>query len=339
MFSFIKRLISTDERHASVYSRDELDRHIDVAVENFDSRLKLISGYRKKLMPAVEQALAHIDTLIAQLPGPIDVNHKAYSNDSRVYAYFGSVDQMEHLFSHSQEFRDFAKKPESFSLTHGYALMVMSREEKSVLGHAQRGDMIQSEVMQQVVNFTGHQLAKPSDSEEGVRYDLRERAFQHLVAEAVLKVARHTEEKADLERERIHLKMELKTLRAEHGALDFVADEIDQTQNKVGQLRKRLAEVELKHDHASRGLQTINDYLELLINVLNHSDVYCGLENRTDCLGQHNVVVDPDIGSEVPYAEIRIGELHRYGVIVKYPLSELKDQSRIASRMKSIYGY
>ncbi|MCU7812811.1 MAG: hypothetical protein KZQ77_16520, partial [Candidatus Thiodiazotropha sp. (ex Notomyrtea botanica)] len=65
----------------------------------------------------------------------------------------------------------------------------------------------------------------------------------------------------------------------------------------------------------------------------------CGLENRTDCLGQHNVVVDPDAGSEVPYAEIRIGELQRYGVIVRYPLSELKDQSRIASQMQSIYGH
>lgn len=339
MFSFIKRLISTDKGHDSVYSRDELDNHIDMAVEHFDSRLKLISGYRKKLAPAVEQALIHADALIARLPDSIDVNLKAYSSDPRVYAYFGSADQMEHLFSHSQEFREFAKKPESFPLTHGYALMVMSRQEKSVLGHAQRGDMIQSEVMQQVVNFTGHQLVKPSDSEEGVRYDLRERAFQHLVAEAVLKVARHTEEKADLERERIHLKMALKTLQAEHGALDFVAEEARQTQHKTGQLRKQLAEVELKHDKASRGLETINEYLELLINVLNHSDEYCGLENKSDCLGHHNVVVDPDDGSEVPYAEIRIGELQRYGVIVKYPLNELKDQSRIASRMHSIYGH
>ncbi|MCU7915347.1 MAG: hypothetical protein KZQ65_05440 [Candidatus Thiodiazotropha sp. (ex Gloverina cf. vestifex)] len=71
MFSFIKRLISTDKGHNSVYSRDELDSHIDMAVEHFDSRLKLISGYRKKLAPAVEQALIYADALIARLP---DIN-------------------------------------------------------------------------------------------------------------------------------------------------------------------------------------------------------------------------------------------------------------------------
>ncbi|MCG8486189.1 MAG: hypothetical protein MI756_01835 [Chromatiales bacterium] len=338
MFSFIKNLLSSGEPHASAYSRDELDKHIEMAVERFDSRLKLIPGYRKKLVPAVESALIHTDALIAELPGPVDLSRQAYSSDPRVNAYFGSVDQMEHVFSHSADFREFVKRPDSFSLTHGYALMVMSRQEKSVLGHAQVGDMIQSEVMQQVVNFTGHQLVKPADSEESVRYDLRERAFQHLIAEAVLKLARHTEKKADLDRERIHLKMELKTLQAEDGALDFVAEEIDQTRSRADQLRKQLAEVELKHDKASRGLETINDYFELLINVFNHSDTYCGLENRTDCLGQHNVVADSNDGSEVPYAEIRIGELQRYGVIVKYPLSELKEESRIASQMKSIYG-
>ncbi|MET0001279.1 MAG: hypothetical protein ABW125_17935 [Candidatus Thiodiazotropha lotti] len=338
MFEFIRNLLSSGEPHASVYSREELDKHIDMAVAHFDSRLKLIPGYRKKLAPVVENALIHTDALIAELPGPIDLSRKAYSSDHRVNAYFGSVDQMEHLFSHSPDFREFVKRPESFSLTHGYALMVMSRQQKSVLGHAQVGDMIQSEVMQQVVNYTGHQLVKPAESEESVRYDLRERAFQHLIAEAVLKLAGHTEEKADLDRERIHLKMELKTLQAADGALDFVTEEIDQTRSRVDQLRKQLAEVELKLDKASSGLKTINDYFALLINVLNQSDRYCGLENRTDCLGQHNVVVDSNDGSEVPYAEIRIGEQQRYGVIVKYPLNELKDQSRIASQMNSIYG-
>ncbi|MCG7927301.1 MAG: hypothetical protein JAY67_17410 [Candidatus Thiodiazotropha taylori] len=338
MFKLIKKLLSSGEPHASVYSRDELDKHIEMAVEQFDSRLKLIPGYRKKLAPVVENALAHNDALIAELPGPIDLSRQAYSSDPRVNAYFGSADQIEHLFSHSADFREFVKRPESFSLTHGYALMVMSRQEKSVLGHAQVGDMIQSEVMQRVVNFTGHQLVKPADSEERVRYDLRERAFQHLIAEAVLKLARHTEEKADINRERIHLKMELKTLQAEDGALDFGAAEADQTRSRADQLRKQLAEVELKHDKASSGLETINDYFELLVTVLNHSDNYCGLKNRTDCLGQHNVVVDSNDGSEVPYAEIRIGDQQRYGVIVKYPLSELKEQSRIASQMNSIYG-
>ncbi|MCU7892714.1 MAG: hypothetical protein KZQ78_14295 [Candidatus Thiodiazotropha sp. (ex Ustalcina ferruginea)] len=338
MFSLLRKLFTSNESDNSKYSRDELDKHIDLAVKHFDSRLNLVSGYRKKLMPAVENAFTHLDSLIVQIPGPIEINSKTYSSDPRVYAYFGSSDQLEHLFSHSKSFRDFAKKPASFTLSHGYALMVMIRQEKTILGHALKGEMVQGEVMQQVVNFTAHQLVKPADSEAGVRLDLRERAFQHLVAEGVLKVPRHTEEKADLDRERIHLQMALKSLQAEHGALDFGTEASHQTQNKQAQLIKQLAEIEQKLALSSRGLENINDYLELLINVLNEPTSYCGLDNKNDCLDHHNVKVDPETGSDVPYAVIKIGELLRFGVIVKYPLDEIKDKSRIASQMHSVYG-
>ncbi|MES9922969.1 MAG: hypothetical protein ABW152_02685 [Candidatus Thiodiazotropha endolucinida] len=81
-----------------------------------------------------------------------------------------------------------------------------------------------------------------------------------------------------------------------------------------------------------------NDHLELLIDVISQPANYCGLTNKSDCLERHNVKVAAEFGNEVPYAEIRIGELKRYGVIVKYPLNEVKNQSRIASKMESIYG-
>ncbi|MEW8076779.1 MAG: hypothetical protein AB2822_01750 [Candidatus Thiodiazotropha endolucinida] len=98
------------------------------------------------------------------------------------------------------------------------------------------------------------------------------------------------------------------------------------------------ADRELKPAKSSRGLENINDYLELLIDVISQSANYCDLTNKSDCLERHNVKVAAESGSEVPYAEIRIGELKRYGVIVKYPMNEVKNKSRIASKMESIYG-
>ncbi|MES9823441.1 MAG: hypothetical protein ABW127_03340 [Candidatus Thiodiazotropha endolucinida] len=81
-----------------------------------------------------------------------------------------------------------------------------------------------------------------------------------------------------------------------------------------------------------------NDHLELLIDVISQPADYCDLTNKRDCLERHNVKVAAELGNEVPYAEIRIGKLKRYGLIVKYPLNEVKNQSRIASKMESIYG-
>ncbi|MCG7876343.1 MAG: hypothetical protein N0E42_16255 [Candidatus Thiodiazotropha endolucinida] len=48
--------------------------------------------------------------------------------------------------------------------------------------------------------------------------------------------------------------------------------------------------------------------------------------------------VAAELGRKGPHAKIRIGELKRYGVIVKYPLNEVKNQSRITSKMESLYG-
>ncbi|MFI0374865.1 MAG: hypothetical protein ACH253_01720 [Candidatus Thiodiazotropha sp.] len=338
MLPLLRKLFRSKQHYESKYSSQELDSHIDLAVNNFDSRIKLVSAYRKKLLPAVDTALGHIDRLITQIPGPIEISTKAFASDPRVYSYFGSSEQMEHLFSHSREFRAFANEPGSFTLSHGYALMLMSRHEKTVLGHTMKGDMVQSDIMQSVINFSDHKLVNPAESEALVRLDLRERAFQHLVAEAVLKIARQTEKKADLERERVHLQMSLRSLQAEHGALDFVSEESKLTQEKLSRLTRQLADTEQKLAKSSRGLENINDYLELLIDVISQPADYCGLTNKSDCLERHNVKVAAESGSEVPYAEIRIGELKRCGVIVKYPLNEVKNKTRIASKMESIYG-
>ncbi|MEW8050000.1 MAG: hypothetical protein AB2792_15985 [Candidatus Thiodiazotropha sp.] len=338
MLSLIRKLLTSKQGYDPKYSQQALDTYIEAAVKSFDSRINLVSGYRKKLLPAVDRALDHLDELIDQIPGPIEINAKAFASDPRVYTYFGSSEQMEHLFSHSMEFRTFANEASNSSLSHGYALMLMSRQEKTILGHIMKGDMVQSDVMQTVVNFSGHQLVQPAESEAGVRLDLRERAFQHLVAEAVLKIARQTEKKADLERERVHLQMSLRSLQAERGVLDFVTEDVKLTQEKQSQLTKQLAETEQELAKSSRGLENINDYLELLISVLSQPAIYCGLTNKSDCLERHNVKVTAELGNAIPYAEIRIGEQKRYGVIVKYPLSEVKDQSRIASKMESIYS-
>lgn len=320
MLGFIKKLFSsTPTPSNSGLSQAEIKSHVELAVEHFDSRLKLIPGYQRKLAPAVEIALVHAKELIEKIPEPLEISKSLYAKDPHVHAYFGSLDQLQHLFSHSPDFNTFAKLPSNFGVDHGYALMIMSRQQKSRLGHALKGEMVQGEVMQEVIYFTSHKLVKPSSTEEGVRFDLRERAFLHLVAEAVAKVADHAKEKADLEREKVHLSMQLKTQHAEHGALDFT--DFETTEGSTGQ---RLAKVEQQIAELSRGLETINDYMELLIKVLSQPDLYCGLKPITEYVDRMNVISTPEEGTELHYAKIRIGELNQAAIIVSYPFAEME---------------
>ncbi|MCB1829936.1 MAG: hypothetical protein KDI47_07465 [Gammaproteobacteria bacterium] len=335
MISLLKRLMHSQGEPPSVLPEAELNGYIDLAVKQFDSRLSAIPGYRKKLRGPVETALLYLQSLIQQIPGPIEVSKSAYGADPRVHAYFGSLDQIEHLFSHSRDFRDFSKMPASFELSHGYALMVMSRQEKRRPGHALNEDRLQREVMQDVVVFSEHSLAVPGMSDQNTRHELRTRKFKLLVAEAEKRVARQTERKADLQRQRIQLQIELKDRSAEQ---DSAAAPANGTTQSRATLTRQLEDTETAIDQASQTLKTINDYLDLLIEVLANPSECCVLRLQNDCLNRANVKVDRESGHEIPYAEMHFGELVHNLVIVRYPLSELVEQSSIANLVHTVYG-
>lgn len=334
MISLLKRLLHTQGEPPSATPEAELNTFIDLAVKQFDSRLSAIPGYRKKLRVPVENALLYLESLIKKIPGPIEVSKSAYGSDPRVHAYFGSLDQIEHLFSHSRDFRDFSRLPASFELSHGYALMVMSRQEKRRPGHALNEDRLQNEVMQDVVVFSEHHLAVPGTTDQGTRNDLRTRKFKLLVSEAEKRVAKQTEHKAGLQRQRIQLQIELKNLLAAQDSDVAPANGVTQSR---ATLTRQLESTETEISEASQTLKTINDYLDLLIEVLGNPSECCFLKLQSDCLNRANVKCDRELGNEIPYAEMHIGELQHNLVIVKYPLSELVDQSSIANLVHSVY--
>ncbi|HXK56715.1 MAG: hypothetical protein KDI74_12050 [Gammaproteobacteria bacterium] len=337
MISLLERFLQTQEEPSSVIPEDELNSFIDLAVKQFDSRLSVIPGYRKKLRAPVETALLYLESLIERIPGPIEVSKSAYGGDPRVNAYFGSFEQIEHLFSHSREFREFAQNPASFGLSHGYALLLMSRQEKRRPGHVLNGDRLQCDVMQEIVVFSGHHLAAPAVSDLDTRKALRTREFGHLVAEAEQRVARHTERKADLQRQRMTQQLGLKSCAEQQRDREVDISPPDAGEHSCSELTRQLRDTELEIDKTAGSLKTINDYLELLIEVLGNPSGSCTLTTQSDCLNRANVRVEAGMGSEIPYAEMRIGAFQNQSVLVKYPLAETVDRSSISDLLHSVY--
>ncbi|MCP5442415.1 MAG: hypothetical protein H6968_05225 [Chromatiaceae bacterium] len=337
MISLLKHLLQGQGEPPSSIPNDDLNSCIDLAVKQFDSRLSAIPGYRKKLRTPVETALLFLDSLIDRIPGPIEVSKSAYGADPRVHAYFGSFEQIEHLFSHSRTFRDFRQNPAYFGLSHGYALMIMSRQQKRRPGHRLNGDNIQYDVMQEVVVFSEHHLAAPAINERDTRKALRTREFGHLVSEAEKRVAGHTERKAGLQRRRIQLQMKLKSLAAGAEPADPAEEPPEFAGQTAASLSQQLRDTETEISKASQSFKTINDYLDLLAEVIGNPAECCSLSIQSDYLNRANVMVEEGSGNEIPYAEIRIGETRHHWVIVKYPLSEAVEQSSTADLFHAVY--
>ncbi|MEJ1397576.1 MAG: hypothetical protein RPU52_08650 [Candidatus Sedimenticola sp. (ex Thyasira tokunagai)] len=340
MFSLFKSLFASKPVLSGKFTTQELDHWADLAVERMDPRLKMISRYRKRLYPAVECALLHIKELIRDIPGPLEISRQTYGADPCVHTLFGSNEQLEHLFSHSREISEYAKQVRPKEQTHCYAFMIMDRNDKQRLGHALVGEQVQNDVMQRVVYFSNHALVKPSNNEEDVRDELCEHVFQHLLSEAIFKVANHKEQLAELDRQLAHQKAELKKLKAEIGGIEFLGTYESDAGDQTPSLVQQLEETKLQRDKLASGLQTLDDYFELLLKVLSHPHHHCGLENESIILNRFNVVQDDDSARDactLPYAEIRTGELIKAGMIIKYPLDELVGTSRIAMKTKKLY--
>lgn len=154
---------------------------IERAVVQVDPLLKLVGGYERRLAPAADHALAYCDSLVAEIPGPLDVSLSAYGADALIHALFPAADEIGATLGKSQDLREFMFQPSQQEADIFYALLGMRRREKSVLGMSLQGGLIQADTPQTLLYFADHTLKSPSLDAEATRQRLREDFFDSLV--------------------------------------------------------------------------------------------------------------------------------------------------------------
>src|SRR5512139_4271420 len=87
------------------YPEDLIALAIERAVDGTDRRLRALSGYKKRLRPAVIHAIDHVVELVDSLPPPLELNGRNYGSDAELSAYFASVDHMNEMLSRDAELR------------------------------------------------------------------------------------------------------------------------------------------------------------------------------------------------------------------------------------------
>ncbi len=154
---------------------------IETVIDGTDKRIRAIGSYKKRLRDTVRMTLDYIDTAVASIPQAIRVDKDSFSRNPEINAFFVNIDDMRNIFSTSRELQNFFKKTEHASCDEAYAILFVTRNEKTVLGKIIQDDMLVSEVKQTAVNFSEHEIVAASDSEEGARQGLKEFIFNHIV--------------------------------------------------------------------------------------------------------------------------------------------------------------
>jgi hypothetical protein len=263
------------------YPESLVNEAIERAVDGTDPWLRGVSGYKKKLRPAVLRAIDHVVALVEGLPPPLPAGLASYGDEPRLKAFFISTNEMRKVLGSDRNLAEFLKGPGS-ALPQVIALLAMEKREGVTLGAELAGEIVMRDVPQVTVTFESHRLIDPSGSEIETRRQLMRRAFDHLLSLALRRLTVVKTERKDLERRRLLLQSKLNLLQRGGWGFDEAsgAGGLD-----VTGLEERLGQIEAELQQLGGDDRTLNVYLDIVIDVLGRPDEHLWS-------GQETLIVD-----------------------------------------------
>ena len=250
---------------------------IERAVDGTDPWIRAVSGYRKKLRPAVIRAMDHVVALADGMAPAIVVKHGSYDNDPRLRTFFISSADMRKILVNDRNLTDFRREIAG-PVPLITAMLAMEQKESVFIGAALSGDIVLHDVPQIVVSFETHRLFDPAASEKETRRLLKLRAYDHLLSLALRRIAIMKTERGKLERYRILLQSKLNLLQRGGWGFDeaFGNEHLD-----VAGVEKQLAQIEMQLLEIGGDDNMLEVYLGIVMDVLSRPEEHLWFSKET----------------------------------------------------------
>jgi len=285
------------------YTESIVKAAIERAVDGTDPWLRAVSGYKKKLRPAVVRSIDHVIALVDELPPPMTVTLENYGNDPRLKTFFISPDDMKKTLGLDANLATYLR-----TLTDApvrvVALMAMEKQESRVLCNEISGDFVVRDVPRITVSFESHRLIDPTGAEEETRRQLMRRAFDHLLGIALTRISIVKSTREVLERHRALLESK-RSLLERHG-WGFSESEPGEKPDAAG-IEQQLAEIEAELTEFGGDDSMLEAYLDIVIKVLEQPEKHLWSGKETlivDRLGIKREQTDVNV------AELTLNELY-----------------------------
>jgi hypothetical protein len=301
---------------------NELRVAIERVVDTINPKLRAVSGYRKKLKPAVERSLAYCAGLVETLPLAVEVNGKTWSTDPTVRAFFSGVGDLQRVYSRSQEVQEYFDRHADQESC--YALLSMLCKERSVLGMEMHGDVMRRDVRQTSVSFTDHRVVRPASSQDALRKELEQRAFDALVSYVLERIMELVSSRNSLQQQRQLLDMQLKLAHVKRASLTPLLEGKGDEAIDIEALRKQQQQTGAALEQARASLTTLGDYIERISEVLGDPQAHLKISPVSMRLNKMNIRLEgaaaAEAGHELELTEVSLGEnLKRILLITRFP--------------------
>jgi hypothetical protein len=154
---------------------------ISEIVQGTDARIRAVSNYKDSLRAGTRSLLQHIDGIVERVPTAVKLTKKSFVYNHQISSLLESMKEVRKLCAESDEIQEYLKSPIAVEQGSFFAVLFMDHHEKVVFGDALKGDIIQRDVKQTSVYFTGHKLLAPAATEKEVRLALKYILFDNVV--------------------------------------------------------------------------------------------------------------------------------------------------------------
>jgi hypothetical protein len=222
-------------------------------------------------------SIDHVIALGDGLPTPVPLRLAGYTDDKLMKRFFISADDMRKILVGDHSLADFVAGPGADAAV-VHTLLAMEKEERVVFGAALSGDIVIRDVPQVTVSFDAHRFLDPSADEKENSFQLKKRAFDHLISLALKRLAGVKSERKDLERWRTLLQAKLNLL--ERGGWGFDegsgADKPD-----APSVELQLVQIEAQLKEIGGDDRMFEAYLDIVIDVMGHPEQHLLSRNET----------------------------------------------------------
>lgn len=317
------------EKDARQDRQTDITKTVERVVDSIDGRIRLVSGYRKKLQYAIMDSLEFTDSLIDRFPRAIEVSSSTFVSDPYVNAFFSNTRDVQMIFSQSSEIREFMEDYSQGEVTHCCALLCMHKTEKTVLGVELAGDTLKKDVKQTAVNFSDHRIYSPAPSEAETRQGLKQCLFEGLVTNTLERVVQLKLSNQRLQHERQTLQSRLRHAQYLLGRqTDRPANEAD-CKRDIDETRLKLEKTE--QDLRKIHLATPQVSLEQVVEVFSSPEKFVRLQESTLRLNKMGIKINESTRqacNTLNLTEVSIGEqLPRVVTLANFPRDEFLSRS------------
>lgn len=324
-----KRLLAVLQRRRD--RKQLLQRALDAVVEGTDPRIRAVSGYSKRLYPAIKTSIAYIQRTVDQVPEPITLAPSRYASDPTVHACFSSVEDLRGFLADSRDLQSLMSDPAALHRPRAYAFLVARRQEKRVFGPALHNGRVRRDVAQTLVSFADRQLVAPGPSDYQARRALMRRAFLGLIASALNRLTTLQAAQDDQARRAAIERTRLQALQHRRAGLDDLISGADEDEREIAALQHSQAVDDAPP--ASPKLDTLEDYLDQVVQVFAHPERHLRAEPSSLHLTRMNRLLPAGTGSgetlyRVDLTDVTNSRSDNFSIIaVKVPRAELPDAS------------